>query len=78
MSVPYYTPDAFEELTGLDALTKYQWGDKDVNHWFCRTCGIYPFHDGPANPGRYRVNLGCIEGLDVLALEITVIDGRSY
>jgi hypothetical protein len=25
----------------------------------------------------YRVNLGCVEGLDVLALEIGIIDGKA-
>ncbi len=34
-----------------------------------------PYH-GDSEMG-YRVNLGCVIGLDVLALEIGVIDGRS-
>lgn len=78
VSPRYYPPEAFEELTGLESLTVYQWGDRDVYHYFCKVCGIYPFHDGPANPGHYRVNLGCIDGLDALGLEVTLIDGRSY
>jgi hypothetical protein len=78
MSMKYYPPEAFEELCGLDALTLYQFGDHDVYHWFCRTCGIYPFHDGPAKPGHYRVNLGCVEGLDVLSLAVELVDGRSF
>ncbi len=78
MSAKYITPGDFEELAGLDALTLYQWGDKDVNHYFCKTCGIYPFHDGPAKPGHYRVNLGCLHYFDALTLSIDVIDGRSY
>jgi hypothetical protein len=78
MSTKYYLPEDFEELVGLDSLTTYQFGDKDVYHHFCKTCGIYPFHDGPANPGKYRVNLGCIDELDVFSLKINVIDGKSY
>jgi hypothetical protein len=74
------------EVAGAEHLTSYLFGDKDVNHHFCRTCGISPFstiasvppdYVGPAKVGDYRVNLGCVEGLDVLALEIQVIDGRS-
>ena len=78
MSTRYFTPEEFQELEGLEALSVYRWGDRDVNHYFCKTCGVYPFHDGPAKPGHYRVNLGCVEGLDPLALEISVIDGRSF
>ena len=78
MSARYYPPEDFESVEGLEALTRYQFGDHDVNHYFCATCGIYPFHDGPAKPGHYRVNLGCVEGLDPFALAIDVIDGRSY
>ncbi len=57
-----------------------------MNHVFCRTCGIAPFttvvsvpadYDGPARPGDYRINLGCVEELDVFALDIKVIDGRA-
>jgi hypothetical protein len=78
MSVPYYAPRDFEELVGKESLMLYRWGDRMVNHYFCRTCGIYPFHDAVAKPGHYRVNLGCIDGLDVLALPIVVIDGKSF
>lgn len=77
MSLGYFPPDAFESLDGLAKLRCYQWGDLDVNHWFCPTCGIYPFHDLTRAPGAYRVNLGCLDGLDVLSLPVTVFDGRS-
>lgn len=87
MSSKYVTPDDFDLLEGKDALLVYQFDDKDVNHYFCKTCGICPFsgvasvpatYQGPAKPGYRRVNLGCIEGLDPLALEILIIDGRSF
>lgn len=78
MSERYYTPDEMLAVEGLDELSLYQFGDHDVNHWFCRRCGIYPYHDGPARPGTYRINLGCVEGLDPLALPIRLIDGRSF
>lgn len=76
MSTVYFPPSDFT-LEGREALSVYRFGDRMVNHFFCRTCGVYPFHDGTNAPGHYRVNLGCVEGVDPLALEITVIDGRS-
>jgi hypothetical protein len=77
-STAYIPPEDFEALEGLEALTLYLWGDRMVNHWFCRTCGIHPFSDATAKPGHYRVNLGCVDGVDVFALEVNLIDGRSY
>ena len=85
MSAKYYRPSDVE-VTGSENLTVYQFGDKDMKHCFCRTCGISPFgmvasvppdYAGPAKPGDYRVNLGCIDDLDVMGLEVEVIDGRS-
>jgi hypothetical protein len=77
MSVRYVPRADFSVLEGLDALACYRWGDRVVNHYFCRTCGIYPFHDVEGRPPAYRINLGCVEGLDVLALPFDVLDGRS-
>ena len=78
MSTRYYPPDAFETLEGREHLTLYQFGDHDVNHWFCRTCGIAPFHDATAKPGHYRINLGCLDDVDIYALPITLLDGASF
>ena len=48
-----------------------------MNHYFCTTCGISPFSDVIAD-GRCRVNLGCVDDIDPLTLEIRSIDGRSF
>jgi hypothetical protein len=85
-SAAYLPPDDLDQIEGMSSLILYQFADKDVNHYFCRTCGICPFvtvaavapaYGGTAKPGYYRINLGCVEGLDVYALEIVIIDGRS-
>jgi hypothetical protein len=87
MSPRYIPADDFEQLCGKESLTLYQFGDKDVSHYFCKTCGISPFsvvtglpatYAGPAKLNDRRVNLGCIDGLDSLGLEINLIDGRSF
>jgi hypothetical protein len=86
MSSEYIPPDAFE-VDGEESLAVYQFGDKAVYHYFCKTCGICPFnrvaslpdgYRGPAKIGDRRVNLGCIDGLNPLELEITTIDGKSF
>jgi hypothetical protein len=78
MSDAYFGPQDIELLEGKEGLAVYLWGDRMVNHYFCRTCGIHPFHDPVAKPGWLRINLGCVEGLDPLGLEIRLIDGRAY
>jgi hypothetical protein len=86
MSPDYIAPDVFA-LEGEESLVVYQFGDKDVEHCFCKTCGICPFigvarlpagYDGPARVGDRRVNLGCVDDLDPFALDIRRIDGRSF
>jgi hypothetical protein len=80
MSARYYAPDEIEVEVdgGLGSLGLYRFGDRSVNHWFCPVCGIYPFHDPVDRPGHYRVNLGCVEGIDALSLAVGLIDGRSW
>ncbi len=58
-----------------DKLSNYLWGDKVLNHYFCKKCGISPF--AGAQDYGYRANLGCVDELDALSLEIRVCDGKS-
>ena len=86
MSAGYIPPDAFE-VDGEESLAVYRFGDGNVRHYFCKSCGIAPFNGvaslpdgyaGRARIGDRRVNLGCVDGVDPFELEITVIDGRSF
>ncbi|KZZ15084.1 aldehyde-activating protein [Oleiphilus sp. HI0079] len=62
---------------GSDALRSYKFGTEVAEHFFCEKCGIYTFHETKREPGKFRVNLGCVEGIDVFELEIKVFDGAS-
>ena len=70
--------DAVQVEAAPDAMTTYTFNKHVIQHKFCKTCGIFPFSDPVAKPGNYRVNLGCVDGIDPLALEIRSIDGASY
>lgn len=59
-----------------DALGLYQFGARTAKHYFCKTCGIYTFHETARAPGHYRVNVACLEGVDPFALEVDVFDGK--
>ena len=75
-----YIPDAdFTPHADERDLSVYLWNDKVMRHYFCKTCGIstYGAVAGEDGKDRYRVNLGCVEGLDALALDITIIDGKA-
>ena len=76
MTTDYVAPENFTLIQGENNLALYHWGDNDVNHWFCKTCGIYPFHDIIYEPGKYRVNLGCIEDIAPRLLQIRQFDGK--
>lgn len=59
------------------ALSTYEFGSCVAKHHFCNRCGIYPFHQTLRKPGDYRVNIGCLEGIDSTALPYQVFDGAS-
>ena len=77
MSKQTFAPADFKLVAGADSLSVYHWGDEDVNHYFCKHCGIYPFHDTKFEPGAYRVNLGCVEGIEPHDLDIVSFDGKN-
>ena len=59
-------------------LEVYLWNERVLNNYRCKGCGIFVYiGDGADNQDGYRVNLGCVEGLDTLALDIRIIDGQS-
>ena len=74
-----YIPAAdFTPHHDLNDLGVYLWNEKVLRNYFCKACGIFTYiGDGENARDGYRVNLGCVEGIDPLALEISIIDGKS-
>ncbi|WP_415897187.1 GFA family protein [Neptuniibacter sp. QD57_21] len=60
-----------------DSLATYEFATHIAKHHFCKQCGIYTFHQTLRKPGHYRVHLGCVDGVDVLALPYELIDDAS-
>ena len=58
-------------------LGTYEFGSCVAKHYFCKCCGIYPFHQSMLKPGQYRLNTGCIDGVDSSNLPFDVYDGAS-
>ncbi|WP_246791824.1 GFA family protein [Burkholderia perseverans] len=74
---PPFTRDALTILAGEDALAEYRFNSRAARHFFCRHCGIYPFHQTRVDPTRWRANLGCLEGVDPYAQQANLNDGAS-
>jgi hypothetical protein len=74
-----YIPAAdFTPHNDVGDLGVYLWNERVLSNYFCKTCGIFTYiGDGENAKDGYRVNLGCVEGLDPLGLEITIIDGKT-
>ena len=77
MSAFTLAPDHIKIEVEQGLLGMYEFDTKIAKHYFCKQCGIYPFHQTLRMPGHYRVNLGCIDSVDIYALNIDVFDGKS-
>lgn len=60
----------FRLLTDAAALSEYQFHTHTAHHYFCRTCGIYPFHRKRVSPDSYGVNVFCLEGVDLQGIPV--------
>ncbi len=58
-------------------LASYEFDSKVAKHHFCRKCGIFTFVQTRLNPGEYRINIGCIEGINPFKLKVEIFDGES-
>lgn len=71
--------DKFTLEQGSDALTDYQFHKHVIHHLFCKVCGIKSFARGvgPGGKEMAAINVRCLDGVDLGALQIKQIDGRS-
>ncbi|MGB9149176.1 MAG: GFA family protein [Burkholderiales bacterium] len=60
----------FNLISGEDSLAEYQFHTKTVRHYFCKVCGIYPFHRKRVTPDYFGVNVYCLEGFDPTGIPI--------
>ena len=77
LMTPLFPAEEIKILSGRDALTLYQFNTRTAKHYFCKHCGIYPFHQTRKDPKLWRVNIGCLDGVDPYELEAGVADGAS-
>ena len=54
----------FRLLSGDDSLTEYRFHTMTARHFFCKTCGIYPFYRKRVTPEYLGINVFCLDGFD--------------
>lgn len=79
-SIMAFVPaDQFQQSSGQDAQTDYQFNRMNIHHLFCATCGVRSFGHGtgPGGVPMFMINVRCLEGVDLKALTIKEVDGRA-
>ena len=70
-------PECFRLLAGEDALTDYQFHTHTAHHYFCKVCGIYPFHRKRVTPDYYGINVYCLDGFDPAGIPVRMTVGAG-
>jgi len=65
----------FRLVTGQDFLQAYQFHTRTATHYFCKRCGIYPFHRKRVTPDFYGINVFCLVDFDVGGFTVRATDG---
>lgn len=60
----------FTLLAGEDSLAEYQFHTRTARHFFCRVCGIYPFHRKRVTPEHFGVNVFCLRDFDPAGIPV--------
>jgi len=69
--------DDLEIHGGQELLREYRFNTQVAAHYFCERCGVYTFHKMRKLPDKYGVNAGCLEGVDLSALQPVSIEGSK-
>ena len=71
--------DGIRIVSGAEHLTLYQFNTHTAKHYFCSHCGIYTHHQRRSHPDEYGFNVGCLEGVNPLAIaDIPTNDGVNH
>ena len=76
----YVPREHLQLLTGEEDLRLYQFNKKIAKHFFCKQCGIHPFHNPRSKPDAWVVNVRCLDDFDLetAKYEIKLFDGRNW
>jgi len=69
---------SFRLLSGEGDLSTYRFNTNTATHYFCRHCGVHPFHHSRFDPENWSINARCLEGFDLSSLPRTTFDGKNW
>jgi len=66
-------------LTPANDMSTYTFNKHLIKHHFCPNCGIHPLGEGIDPKGNHMVavNVRCLEGVDLAAVQVHEFDGRA-
>lgn len=65
-------------LESADDQTQHYGSRSFAKHYFCKQCGIHCYTKFESDKGSgVNVNIGCLEGVDVLSLSPALFDGAN-
>jgi hypothetical protein len=68
---------AFELLAGAGSLTEYRFLTRTARHFFCKVCGIYPFHRKRMTPDFIGVNVFCLDDFAPDGIPVRATIGKA-
>ena len=79
LHLTFLPPKSFQLRAGGESLKEYLFNQRAISHQLCSECGVEVFARGTEPDGSeiIAVNVSCIDGIDLAALKMTPIDGRS-
>jgi hypothetical protein len=69
--------DRFRLTAGEDRLSTYRFNRHQIDHRFCSTCGVQAFGFLAMGEPMAAINVRCVDGIDLDALNPQPFDGRS-
>ena len=67
----------FKLLQGEEFLTEYQFHTHTAKHFFCKVCGIYPFHRKRVTPDNLGINVFCLQGFNSQGIPVRQAVGAA-
>lgn len=67
----------FRLLSGEHELRVYAFHTQTAQHYFCGTCGIYPFHRKRVTPDHFGINVFCLDDFDPAGIPVRATTGAA-
>ena len=82
LMLTFVSPEQFKLTRGTrEELKSYQFNKKVIDHVFCPDCGVEAFASGKRptdGQAMYAINVRCLEGVELTALQPKLVDGRRF